>query len=54
MCYSTDMMKKFTFEKEIEHLKSHPEEYGSVTVTQYMVKELERIKKEYGEEPVRE
>ena len=54
MCYSTDMMKRFTYQREVEHLSTLPPEEKNKNVIEYMAKELERILKEYGDDPTRE
>lgn len=54
MCYSTDMLKKFTYQREIEHLRQQPLDPKNATVMEYMTKELERIEQQYGEEPLRD
>ena len=54
MCYSTDVMKKFTFEKEIERLRQEPLDQNKAVIMEYMSKELARIEKEYGDEPIRD
>lgn len=56
MCYSTDMLKKFTFQREIEHLRSLPldqQDEKICTLVEYMTKELDRIETQYGDEPTR-
>lgn len=48
------MMKRFTYQREIEHLKTLPPEEQNNIVIEYMAKELERIEREYGDDPTRD
>jgi hypothetical protein len=48
------MLKKFTYEKEIEHLKCQPLDEKISTIIEYMSKELDKINERYGNEPGRD